>query len=223
MDALQDSTLTYFDLTGRAEPIRVALLLGKVKFTDKRIGFPDWGALKPTTPWGSLPILELKDGTVIAQTKSILRAVGKIGGLYPEDPIAAAKVDELMDALDDAFNDSLNNCGRGLEKEAKEAARVEFFATGQGASALKKVDEIIGKNGGKHSVGDSVTIADIILLTSTCFLISGFWDGVAPTTLDAYKNIQATRKLVASIPEVAAYYEGRAHPKEVLLVEAKNL
>lgn len=41
------------------------------------------------------------DGTVIPQSFAQLRYVGKIGGLYPTDPIQAAFVDAAIDAVMD--------------------------------------------------------------------------------------------------------------------------
>ena len=101
--SLNGCKLTYFGLPGRGEAIRLALFLGDIDFNDDRIGFGDWKALKPNTPWGSLPVLTLADGTTqIAQTRAILRFVGKETKLYPiEDHVTAAKIDELLDAVED--------------------------------------------------------------------------------------------------------------------------
>jgi hypothetical protein len=52
---------------------------------------------EPTTAWGGLPQLTLSDGQVIGQQRAILRVVGKAAGLYPEDGLAAARVDEFLD------------------------------------------------------------------------------------------------------------------------------
>merc|ERR1712088_721156 len=62
--------LTYFNLRGRAEPSRLLLAYGGIKFEDCRLtpAFEDpkeWSELKPKTPYGSLPLLEW-DGTCIA-------------------------------------------------------------------------------------------------------------------------------------------------------------
>lgn len=43
------------------------------------------------------------DGVVIPQSLAQLRYVGKIGGLYPTDPIQAALADAAADALTDIF------------------------------------------------------------------------------------------------------------------------
>eukprot|EP00529_Nitzschia_sp_RCC80_P039198 CAMPEP_0113493720 /NCGR_PEP_ID=MMETSP0014_2-20120614/28737_1 /TAXON_ID=2857 /ORGANISM="Nitzschia sp." /LENGTH=56 /DNA_ID=CAMNT_0000387591 /DNA_START=118 /DNA_END=285 /DNA_ORIENTATION=+ /assembly_acc=CAM_ASM_000159 len=46
--------LTYFDIEGAGEPVRLALVMSGAEFEDDRIKFPDWGALKPKTPYGQL-------------------------------------------------------------------------------------------------------------------------------------------------------------------------
>eukprot|EP00954_Amorphochlora_amoebiformis_P004867 381643-Amorphochlora_amoeboformis.AAC.1 len=86
--------LTYFDIPGRGEPLRLAMWIGDMKFEDERIEFKDWPALKPKTCWGSLPMLTLPSGEEFAQTRTLGRFVGKKTGLYPEDPVAAMRVDE---------------------------------------------------------------------------------------------------------------------------------
>lgn len=63
-----------------------------------------------TLGFGQVPALEVKssDGTIEAmlfQSAAIIRYLGKIGGrdLYPSDPIAAARVDAILDQEADAF------------------------------------------------------------------------------------------------------------------------
>lgn len=53
----------YSDFKGRAEPIRLALHLGKIPFEDQRISHQEWQDLKPQTPFGQMPVLEI-DGKV---------------------------------------------------------------------------------------------------------------------------------------------------------------
>lgn len=174
--ALEGSKLSYFPIPGRAEAIRVALHAGGIKFTDERILPANWPALKPTTPFGSMPILTLADGTVLAQSGTLLRFVGKQTGHYPcvvagrtsfpthplhvavllpflacrdtlpgpccrahhapflshrdlilrrsADPLAAARVDEIMDVAGD-ISTKINAVGRGMEQEAKNAERLK--------------------------------------------------------------------------------------------------
>ncbi len=44
----------------RLRQVRLALKIGGVDFDDDRIDFKDWPALKPTTPFGQLPIMSVE-------------------------------------------------------------------------------------------------------------------------------------------------------------------
>lgn len=63
--------LTYFDGPGRGEPIRLAFKIGNVDFEDKQISFGEWPAIKPTTPAGQVPMLEV-DGKKYCESLAIL-------------------------------------------------------------------------------------------------------------------------------------------------------
>ena len=76
----KDIKLTYFDIPGAGEKIRLALLLGKIPFKDERVGFQECGELKPKTPYGQLPLMEL-DGEVFGQSGAMLQYAGKLAGL----------------------------------------------------------------------------------------------------------------------------------------------
>merc|ERR1711976_446795 len=63
--------LTYFNLRARGEPCRLLLAHGGIKYEDNRIAPPwdptsTWASLKPTTPFGQLPVLNW-DGVEICQ------------------------------------------------------------------------------------------------------------------------------------------------------------
>ena len=75
--------LTYFDFDGsRGEVARLAMHIAGIPFEDRRIARKDWAALRDSTPFQAVPILEV-DGQVIAQSNTINRYVGKLAGLYP--------------------------------------------------------------------------------------------------------------------------------------------
>ena len=91
-------TVHYFQLYGRAEPVRMALWKAGVDYTDNAITGPDWMTLKESgkLPFGQMPALELADGTFLAQGGSCLNYVGD---LYPQlksaDPLVNAKADSI--------------------------------------------------------------------------------------------------------------------------------
>ena len=207
---LKNCKLTYFAGTGRGEATRLALTIGQIPFVDQRVPYRDWPELKATTPWGSVPILTLADGTTtIAQQRAILRLVGKETQLYPStDVLAAAKVDELMDAVED-IGSKVGAIGQGLEQKEKEAARKAAVEEGGPIHAfLKNVDSFIatyGQDG--YAVGKALTIADLYLYCASSGLVSGFFDGVPANALDQFSNIQNVRKTVRSHPAVVQYYD----------------
>ena len=70
--------LTYFDFHGgRGEPARLALSIAGIPFEDDRVLGTDWPRRKPSTPFGSLPVLEVDDA-IVTQSNGINRYVGKL-------------------------------------------------------------------------------------------------------------------------------------------------
>ena len=135
--------------------------------------------MKASTRWGSCPFLTLADGTIVGQTRALQRFIARHTGFYPEDFLQAASVDELIDALED-LPGMINSAGRGMEQKEKEAARVALVgADGNAGKILSAIDATIGAfgDGAGHSVGESITLADIATFTTTTHLFSGFFDG----------------------------------------------
>ena len=74
--------LTYFDFDGgRAEPIRIAFHTAGIKFEDNRLSFPEFGEMRQSTRFNSVPVLEI-DGAAVTQSSALGRYVGKMAGLY---------------------------------------------------------------------------------------------------------------------------------------------
>eukprot|EP00039_Didymoeca_costata_P015182 m.254190 g.254190 ORF g.254190 m.254190 type:complete len:224 (+) comp16168_c0_seq6:102-773(+) len=223
MSILDDVKITYFPLSGRAESLRLALTIAGINFSEESVTFPEWGAKKETTPWGSLPTIDLSNGTRLSQQRAILRFIGKHTGIYPEDPVLAARCDELMDAMED-MQSKTNDAGRGLPKEEKEAARKETATTGALSFMFKKLDAYIGEHGSNgHTVGDKLTVSDILLFCLTGIIISGFFDGIPSDTLVPFPNIQKVRKTVGTIPEVMAYYDSLGDKATPTLKNTRDL
>jgi len=211
------SRLLYFGIPGRGEAVRLALAVGGVRFEDRRVPFPGWGRVKPTTPWGTLPVLELADGSRLAQSRSILRFVGKRTGLYPNDDIVAQRMDELMDALED-LGAIVADVGRGLPRDELEAARLAACSDGGSVhDHLAKIDAFIGANGsGGHAVGSEMGVACILTFTNLGRLVGGVYFGVPPAVCDPFPNLQLVRKTVGCHPAVVAWYDTRAREQKSL-------
>ena len=73
-------TLNYFNGRGRAELTRLIFAAAGAKFTDKRIEFADWPALKEKSPLGQMPYLEVDDHK-LPQSIAIARFIAREHGL----------------------------------------------------------------------------------------------------------------------------------------------
>eukprot|EP00300_Choanocystis_sp_HF-7_P038407 c5530_g1_i1.p1 GENE.c5530_g1_i1~~c5530_g1_i1.p1 ORF type:complete len:217 (+),score=43.90 c5530_g1_i1:38-652(+) len=196
--------LSYFNINfGRAEGARLAFHIAGVPFVDDRVDSKNFGALKPTLPLGQLPVLEV-EGEVFPQSLAILRYVGKLTGLYPTDPLAALRVDSLIDTLED-LNTILGRSAR-LEPAAKKAAR-ELVAAEDLPRFMRIAEETLAKNGTGFLVGDSLTIADLQLLNGTRRLLNGFVDDVPASVLDPYTLVLEHTARLNAHPKIAEWYE----------------
>ena len=80
--------LTYFDFDGgRGEAARLVMHLGGIAFEDKRIPGKDWPALRDSTPFQAMPVLEV-DGKVITQSNTINRLPRQACRPVPEGRLA---------------------------------------------------------------------------------------------------------------------------------------
>jgi glutathione S-transferase len=94
--------LTYFDIAGLAEAIRLACFVGGLEFEDERLNFEQFAKLKDTFPFKQVPILTINENIVVAQSNAILRYVGNLASLYPKnDILEAAFVDQILAHLYD--------------------------------------------------------------------------------------------------------------------------
>jgi glutathione S-transferase len=98
--------LYYFNIKGKGEPIRLFCAYAGLELEDYRfVSFDEFAAMKESgkLAFGQVPLLEVDGKDQLVQTASILRYLAKISGLYPEDPILAAKVDAALEQETDAF------------------------------------------------------------------------------------------------------------------------
>jgi glutathione S-transferase len=195
--------LTYFDFAGsRGEEVRLALTIAGLPFDDNRLARADFVALKPSLPFGSLPVLELPGRGTFAQSNAILRLIGRQHGLHPEDPYEAARHDALMDAAED-LRHRISPTMRMEDGPAKSAARHEL-ATDYIPKWGQFVDRQIGD--GPFVAGDRISVADLKLYMVDRWISGSGLDGIPATVLDACPRLKALVRAVRDHPAVAAWY-----------------
>ncbi|MEX1993247.1 MAG: glutathione S-transferase [Steroidobacteraceae bacterium] len=199
--------LIYFDFAGsRGETARLAMHLGSVAFEDRRIARVDWAALRDTMPFQQMPVLEV-DGKLIAQSNTINRYVGKLAGLYPKDDWQAARVDEVMDAVEE-ITTRIGNTIR-LEGEAKKNAR-EALAAGPVPRFLEQLEARLQAGGGEWFVEQRLTVADLKCYIWVRWLKSGVIDDIPAGIVDRHAPLLAAHcERVRNHPKIAAYYNAR--------------
>jgi glutathione S-transferase len=203
-------SLTYFDSPGRAEPVRLALRLGGLPFTDKRLNFQQFGELRSSgaLPLGSVPLLEI-DGVTYVQTAAMLRYVAKIGdaSLYPADPLAALAVDSVIDCINDTWYGALMPSLFERDVERKMSMRAQFVA-GAMTKVLTYIDGVLARSGGPFVAGEALSLADLTLVGPLLQIRGGRLDGVGPELLDAWPRIGALVDAYLAHPRIVALSQG---------------
>ena len=199
---MEKPRLIYFDFAGsRGEECRIALHLAGVDFEDVRVPNAQWKDLKPTTPFGSMPILELPGKPPLAESNAILCLIGRRHGLHPEDDFEAARHEALMsyaEALRGAIGPTLRIKDEAQKRVAREAlARDDLPAWGA------NVERQLGS--GPFIAGDKLHVADIKLYMIVRWLASGTVDHVPPTVFDHCPKLKRLFAAVGEHPGVRAW------------------
>jgi glutathione S-transferase len=195
--------LSYFNGRGRAEISRLLFAAAGQKFEDVRYEQNQWASHKSETPLGQVPVLEV-DGTKLPQSLSIARFLAKQFQLAGKDNLEQAKVDAVVDTIQDLLMKTLPH---RLEKdETKKKELVKKFLEEELPKHLQNL-EVLGKlygNGGHFFVGNHLTWADLYFydLTDTLRTLGG-------NSLNNHTWLQQNREEVAKQPKIAEYVKNR--------------
>lgn len=200
--------LTYFDFDGgRGEPIRIAFHAAGVDFEDHRISFEEFMKTRGDMRFTCSPELEV-DGVTVTQSNSMLRYVGKMAGLYPEDNLQALYCDEAMDAVEDLLHQIVQSFG--LEGDELKAAR-EKLVDGWITVFAKGLAEILERGGGEYFADNRLTVADLKVYMQIRSLRAGTLDHVPTDLVDKLApGLVQHEERVGNDPIVTAYYAARA-------------
>lgn len=194
--------LTYFDFPGgRGEDCRLTFHVAGVAFDDDRIKGPDWPKLKPETPFGGLPVLEVEGLGRLAQSNAILGYLGRRFDLHPADPWLAAQHEALMEAAEEARM----QVGATLRSDPDEKKRRrEELASGYLADWGQRMDRILGP--GPFVSGDRLHVADLKLFVLLKWFKSGALDHIPIDLFDRHPRLMGVYEAVRTHPAVQAWY-----------------
>ncbi len=196
--------LTYFEMRGRAEAIRLLLHATQTAFKDHRVVAEDeWGELKPKLPFGGLPIYET-DGVLVCESHTILRYLGRRLTPAMGDDLGFAELDSAHDAIAEAQEDLwrfnwVENYYDHLESYAKDTLH----------SRLTHLESWLGRRrgGSPEWFGSEFSHVDCVAF---CFLDEV--DAFFPVVLAGFEKLSCLRSRVASLPGVSDYLTSRSRP-----------
>jgi glutathione S-transferase len=197
--------LTYFDIPGRGEISRLCFTLGNVDFEEKLVPFSEWPALKPTTPFGQIPILQIGD-TVVAQSAGIDHYAAKAGGFIPEDPVQELLSDQAYYYVTIDVHAAILSPTMRMPKDEAVEKRKEL-AAGPLKDKLDMLDKLVANRPGRFIAGDKLSLGDLAIFNFLGMIKSQFWDGIPAGYLDGFAALQSYRNEVAREPRVKAFYD----------------
>ncbi|EFN62037.1 Glutathione S-transferase [Camponotus floridanus] len=177
--------LTYFPIQALAEPIRFLFSYGGTEFIDYRFDRADWPKIKPTMPFGQVPVVEV-DGKKIAQSVAISRYLAKQYGLAGKDDWESLEIDSTYENNETAKEEKL--------KRAKEI--VPYY--------LERLDAQVQKNGG-YFVGGALSWADFTFVGLLDYLNFMMRENI----IEKYDNLKQLKQKVEKIPSIKSWIEKR--------------
>jgi glutathione S-transferase len=188
--------LTYFNARGRAEIVRLVFAQAGVEYEDKRITKEEWGELKPNTPNGVVPILEV-DGKTIGGTVPIVRLVAERHGLAGSHDLENAEIASIMDLIGDLFM----AYSKAYFFEKDETRKAELKKKFDEEEAPKFFSFLEKRVTGGWLYGSKVTYADLAF-----FDFSG---RLPDEALAKFPGLQSVRQNVKALPNIAKWLNER--------------
>ncbi|XP_046314841.1 hematopoietic prostaglandin D synthase isoform X1 [Marmota monax] len=193
--------LIYFNMRGRAEIIRYIFAYLDIKYEDHRIEHADWPKIKPTLPFGKIPVLEV-DGLTLHQSLAIARYFARNTDLAGKTEMEQCQVDAIADTLDDFM-------ATFPWAEKNQDVKDQMFnkiLTYDAPHFLQDLDKYLGDK--EWLIGNYVTWADFYWdICSTTLLV------LKPDLLDAHPRLLTLQKKVQAIPAIADWIQRRPQTK----------
>lgn len=197
-------TITYFDVRGRAEVIRLILEETGTPYRERRIQVQEWPALKATFPFQQLPVYEEGD-LLIPHSHAIYRYLARKHGLYGKTERDRVRAD----IVEETFTDLQNTLGTFYWSPTFHEKRDEFERTTL-QSMLNNAQKLFLQNDGGRGywVGSDLTFVD--------FCAWHFLEYVRPfsqRTLELYEPLLAFKQRIETRPRIAAYIASDRRPR----------
>ena len=196
--------LVYFDApVSRGEECRLALHVAGVDFEDVRLKREEWLALKPTTPFGSVPVFEMSGHPPLAQANAILVLIGRQHGLHPKDDFEAARHEAMMGHVEDLrhhVGPTIRITDEAEKKKAREAIAATFLP-GWAAYAEKQIAA-----DGPFFAGAKIHVVDFKIHMGVRWFAGGNVDHIPATIFSAFPKLMRVHDAVRDDARVKSWY-----------------
>lgn len=166
----------------------------KVRYTADKLVLPyDWeevsaldgetrtDAFKVLNPMGQIPVVDVGDGRLLAQSNAIIRFLAVGSSLLPDDPWQQAKIDEWLYWEQYSHEPYVAVCRFHMHYLGKPVSDREQWRVERGEAALALMDcHLENRN---WLAGDAFSIADISLLAYTRLAHEGGFDLASHTNV----------------------------------------
>ncbi|KHN81969.1 Glutathione S-transferase 1 [Toxocara canis] len=180
--------LLYFNARWRGEGARLIFAYAGVPYEDVRVTKEEWPKLKPTTPFGHLPVLKF-GGHELGESFAINRYLARQFGLAGNGSLEEAYVDSIADFFKDFFEKTGESVKAIITGGGPiDPAYNEIVAPARDAF-LPPLERFLKKANSGYVVGNSATWADLIITEylATCqSAIPGFLSGYP--SVESYVN-----------------------------------
>ena len=195
--------LIYFNARGRAEVCRFIFAQAGVRYEDKRVDRDEWAQLKPNTPTGLLPLLEV-DGKQIPGSAVMIRFLGERLGFAGSNDVENAEIAGIVDVLHDFM---LKLAVIFYEKdEGKKAETVDKLKNEDIPKYWGILEGYCRKNNSADGwiYGDKPTYADFNICCTMEYVTK-----FVPHFLEDYPCVSKMKAAVESLPNIADWIKKR--------------
>lgn len=190
--------LIYFNTKGKAEIIRLIFTVAEVKFEDKRLDQEEWPKLKPSTPSGTLPVLEV-DGKQLSGSRPIARLLAERFGLAGSNDFENAEIASIVDVMDDFAKPFMELFFE--RDEDKKPAIIKNIETQVIPKYFGIIESKIVKNNCNGFIyGSKLTYGDL-----SVYCLLGYIVVMFSNILDSYPGIAKLKAAVEGLPKVAQW------------------
>ena len=182
---------------------RLVFAQAGVKYEDVRLSNEEWAKLKPSTPTGQLPLLEV-DGKQVTGSVPIARFLAERFGLAGGNDFENAQVAGIIDYIED-FKEKLITVYLEKDKE-RQAKLLNMLVSDDIPKYWGNIAKMIEKNNSEAGwiSGDKPTYADLSAYTAIEYAVKMY-----PNFFEEFPGVFKLKGAVETLPNITKWLKER--------------